>query len=233
MEEKINLSLFEDFLESSSPAGYAKTLINIKNADENKETVAEKIDRISNLKDRIKEMSETKKKKNGDTTSKIIEKVLDYKKDAQQIFQHTSKVDKGKPKPEPEESIAERVKLRRRKLDVIKKKKENINNELFSYYLDYLNPVITFERLRDATDQKNKDLVKSINKKLTKLKNIVKNVPKDKISKVQENEKINDIVEGILELNSKKQSGYGLKILIPNQILSILLIYVAQLKARK
>ena len=204
MEEKINLNLFEDFLESSSPAGYAKTLINIKNADENKETVAEKIDRISNLKDRIKETSETEKK-NGDTTLKIIEKVLDYSKDAQQIFQHTSKVDKGKPKPKPEESIAERVKLRRRKLDVIKKKKENINIELFSYYLDYLNPVITFERLRDATDQKNKDLVKSINKKLTKLKNIVKNVPKDKISKVEGNEKIIDIVEGILELNSKKE----------------------------
>ena len=174
-----------------------------------------------------------KQKKNGDATLKIIEKILDYKKDAQQIFQHASKVDKGKSKPKPEESIAETVKLRRQKLDVIKKKKENINNELFSYYLDYLNPVITFERLRDATDQKNKDLVKSINKKLTKLKNIVKNVPKDKISKVQENEKINDIVEGILELNSKKQSGYGLKILIPNQMLSILLIYVAQLKARK
>ena len=146
-----------------------------------------------------------KQEKNGDTTLKIIEKVLDYSKDAQQIFQHTSKVDKGKPKPKPEESIAERVKLRRRKLDVIKKKKENINIELFSYYLDYLNPLITFERLRDATDQKNKDLVKSINKKLTKLKNIVKNVPKDKISKVEGNEKIIDIVEGILELNSKKK----------------------------
>ena len=62
MEEKINLNLFEDFLESSSPSGYAKTLINIKNADKNKETVAEKIDRISNLKDRIKETSETGKK---------------------------------------------------------------------------------------------------------------------------------------------------------------------------
>ena len=52
-----------------------------------------------------------KQKKNGDATLKIIEKVLDYKKDAQQIFQHTSKVDKGKPKSKPEESIAERVKL--------------------------------------------------------------------------------------------------------------------------
>ena len=36
MEEKINLSLFEDFFQSSSPAEYAKELINTKNADENK-----------------------------------------------------------------------------------------------------------------------------------------------------------------------------------------------------
>ena len=38
MEEKINLSLFEEFFESSSPADYAKILINIKNRDENKKT---------------------------------------------------------------------------------------------------------------------------------------------------------------------------------------------------
>ena len=37
--EKSNLSLFEDFFKSSSPADYAKTLINIKNPDENKEIV--------------------------------------------------------------------------------------------------------------------------------------------------------------------------------------------------
>ena len=111
-------------------------------------------------------------------------------------------------------------------MDVIKKKKENINNELFSYYLDYLNPVITFERLRDATDQKNKDLVKSINKKLTKLKNIVK-----KVAKVEQNEKIIDIVERSLDLYSENQSGKGLKILIPNQMLSRLPIFLAQLKA--
>ena len=62
MAEKINLSLFEDFFESSSPADYAKTLINTKNPDENKENVAEIKDRISDLKDRIKKMSETEKK---------------------------------------------------------------------------------------------------------------------------------------------------------------------------
>ena len=57
--EKIHLGLFEDFFESSSPANYAKTLINTKNLNENKEILAEIKDRISNLKDRIKEMSET------------------------------------------------------------------------------------------------------------------------------------------------------------------------------
>ena len=32
-------------------------------------------------------------------------------------------------------------------------------------------------RLRDASDERNKDLVKSINKTLIKMKNIVENVP--------------------------------------------------------
>ena len=77
-----------------------------------------------------------------------------------------------------------------------------------------------FERLRDESDEKNKDMVESINKKLTKLKNIVKNVLKDKVSKVEENEKIIDIVERILEYNNEKKSGEGLKILTPNQMLS-------------
>ena len=61
MSEKINLSLFEDFFESSSPADFAKKLINTRNLGKNKEFVAEIKDRISYLKDRMKEMSETEK----------------------------------------------------------------------------------------------------------------------------------------------------------------------------
>ena len=49
MSEKINLSLFEEFFESSSPANYAKMLINTS-LDENKEIVEEIKDRMSNLK---------------------------------------------------------------------------------------------------------------------------------------------------------------------------------------
>ena len=51
LKEKFNLSLFEDFFQSSSPADYAKMLINTSNPDENKENTAEIKNRISNLKD--------------------------------------------------------------------------------------------------------------------------------------------------------------------------------------
>ena len=54
-----------------------------------------------------------------------------------------------------ERNIAERVKLRRQRLDIIKKKKENISNELLNYYFTYFNPNIMLERLRDASDEKN------------------------------------------------------------------------------
>ena len=55
--------------------------------------------------------------------------------------------------------------------------------------------------------------------------------PKDDAVKIEENEKITDLVERLLELNNKIQSGQGLKILTPNQMLSRLLISLAQLKA--
>ena len=207
MSEKINLSLFEDFFESSSPVDYAKMLINTS-PDENKKIVAETKYRISDLKDRIKKMSE-KEKKNADETRDIIKKFLEYNINAPNYFQFASKV--NKKIRTKKESIAERVKLRRQKLNIAAKKKENINNVLFNYYFDYSNPEIMFKRLRDASDEKIKNLVESINKKLTKMKNIVKNVPKDEVSRVEENEKIIDIVEKILELNSEKQSGKGLK----------------------
>ena len=65
MAENINLSLFEDFFELSSPADYAKELINTNNSDENKEFTAKMKDRISDLKNRIKKMGEREKKNCG------------------------------------------------------------------------------------------------------------------------------------------------------------------------
>ena len=87
MEENINLGLFEDSFGSPSPADYAKKLINIRNADEDKGIIAEIEDRISNLKDRIKEMNETEKKyKNVDETLEIIKKFLITRKMLKKFF---------------------------------------------------------------------------------------------------------------------------------------------------
>ena len=47
-----------------------------------------------------------------------------------------------------EESIADRVELRRQRLNIIDKKKENINNELFNHYFGYLNSDIMIKRLK-------------------------------------------------------------------------------------
>ena len=85
LKEKFNLSLFEDFFQSSSPADYAKMLINTSNPDENKENTAEIKNRISNLKDWVKEISETEKK-NADETLKIIKTILYYNQNAQKMF---------------------------------------------------------------------------------------------------------------------------------------------------
>ena len=57
----------------------------------------------------------------------------------------------------------------------------------------------------------------------------MKNVPKDE-DRFEEYEKIINIVERILDLNSEKKEGSGLQILTPNEMLSRLPITLAQSK---
>ena len=96
---------------------------------------------------------------------------------------------------------------------------------------NYSSPSNMLSRLSDARAKINEEQVYSINKTLTKLKIIVRNVPKDNPLKTEENEKTIDIVERILELNSENQLWLRLKILTPNQMLSRLSVFLAQLKA--
>ena len=71
----------------SSPADYAKDLINTKKADKNKEYVKEIEDRISDLKDRIEQMSDKEEKyKNANETLEIVNKIIDYNNNAQTFF---------------------------------------------------------------------------------------------------------------------------------------------------
>ena len=88
MEEKINLSLFEEFFEPSSPANFAKMLIRIKDLDKNKQIVEEIKERMSYLKERIKKKSDKEKKyKNANETLNINKKIIDYNKDIPKIVQ--------------------------------------------------------------------------------------------------------------------------------------------------
>ena len=129
-------------------------------------------------------------------------------------------------------TIAEKIKLRTERLDELKRKEQNINNELLKeYFTNYQNPSNMYKKLIQTEGAVNEVRIDDIKKILSKLLRIVDYVPKDNTSKIEENEKIIDIVERILEFNNKIQSGKGLKILTPNQMLSRLSITLARLKA--
>ena len=85
-----------------------------------------------------------------------------------------------------------------------------------------------YKKLLVTEGKKNENQVYAIKKVLDKMKKFIEKVPENKKSKIGKNEKIIDIVDNILYFN---QSGEGLKILTPNQMLSRLPITLAQLKA--
>ena len=63
------------------------------------------------------------------------------------------------------------------------------------------------------------------------MKKVIENVSKNRTFMTEENEKVINIVDHILYFNQLDQSGQGLKILTPNQVLNKLPISLAQLKA--
>ena len=129
-----------------------------------------------------------------------------------------------------ERSIAERTKLRRKRLNEIRRKEQNINNELFKeYFTNYQSPSDMYKKLGETEGAVNEVRVDSIKKVLSKLKRTIGYVPNDNAFKVEENEKIIDIVERIYEFDNKIQSGQGLKILTATQMFSRLPISLAQL----
>ena len=69
-----------------------------------------------------------------------------------------------------------------------------------------------------------------VNSGLKDLKKEIKEMSKEE-REIEKPDKIVEIVKEILNFNKQNQKGYGLKILTPNQMLSILPISSAQLKA--
>ena len=104
---------------------------------------------------------------------------------------------------------------------------------MFKYYCTkYESPSNMYGKLSNPESTATKFQVNSVKKTLAKLKRETENTPKNEIYKIEENNKIIDIVEPILYLDAEiQQQGQGLKILTPNQMLSRLPISLAQLKA--
>ena len=107
-----------------------------------------------------------------------------------------------------ERSIAENVKLRRRKIAEIEEEEKNINKELFKEYFtnNYQSPSDMYEKLREAKGEKNENRVFLIREVLNKMKKVIENVPENKRFNTEENEKIINIVKRILYFNQLNQS---------------------------
>ena len=120
-----------------------------------------------------------------------------------------------------ERNIAENVKVRRTRIAEIEEEEKNVNNKLFKeYFTHYLSPSDMYKKLRETDGERNEDQVYVIKKMLNKMKELIENVPENKTFKIEENQKIINIVQSILYFNQLNQSGQGLTILTPNQMLS-------------
>ena len=99
-------------------------------------------------------------------------------------------------------------------------------------HFNFQRPSDMLKNLYQINDKEKKNkLVNVINSGLKDLKEEIKEMPKEE----RETEKPDNIVkiaEEILKFNKQYQEGQGIKMLTPNQMLSILPISLAQLKAR-
>ena len=84
--------------------------------------------------------------------------------------------------------------------------------------------------MKQKNKNKNNKFAEKIKNTWSDLKDEIKKISVDE-KEIEQPDKILKIVEEILEFNKQNQSGKGLKILTPNQMLSRLPITLAQLKA--
>ena len=102
---------------------------------------------------------------------------------------------------------------------------------MFEKYFYFSAATVLVKTLYETKDKKeNNELVNVIKSGIIDLKDEIEKMSEDE-KKIEKPDKILKIVEEILKFNKQKQSGQGLKILTPNQMLSRLPITLAQLKA--
>ena len=112
----------------------------------------------------------------------------------------------------------------------IAEEETDINEELFKKHFKIEKPSDMLMYLNKTNDkEKNNELVNMINSGLKDLEEEIKKMSEEE-KRIADPELIVEIVEKILKFNKQNQEGQGLKILTPNQMLSRLPIYLAQLK---
>ena len=151
------------------------------------------------------------------------------------IFPFKANVYKTKEEESKEESKEERFKKYiNNTFTFIEEKSENINNDFFKTYFNFSAPTDLTKKLFKTKDKKkNSELVKLIRVRWSNLKDEIEKMSKPEIKNEKPNE-ILGIVNEIIDFNKeiqKQQERSGLKILMPNQMLSELQISLAQLKA--
>ena len=99
------------------------------------------------------------------------------------------------------------------------------------YFTNYQSPSDMYKKFSETEGTRNENQAYLIKLVSNKMKKIIENASENKTFKIEEKEKIINIVERILYFNQQSQAGQGLKILKPNQMLSRLPIYLAPLKA--
>ena len=106
-----------------------------------------------------------------------------------------------------EKTIAEKAKLRRQRFnEIANEEHKGINSDLFKKYFKYQSPSNMCKELDGTKNtETNQIRVNSIKETLSKLQQTIDYVPKDKAYKTEENRKIINIVEHILEFNELNQ----------------------------
>ena len=99
------------------------------------------------------------------------------------------------------------------------------------YFTDYQSPSDMYKKLCETEGTRNENQIFLIKEVLNRMKKGIKNVSKNRKVMIEEDEKMINIVVRILYFNQLDQSGHGLKLLTPNEMLSRLAISLAQLKA--
>ena len=146
-------------------------------------------------------------------------------------FPYKGNVFKIKEKKSEEESEEEIKDDYKKFIEYIENESKGINYDLSKDYFNFVVPSALAKNLCEIknTNKSNK-LLNATKSGLSDLKDKIKEMSEYE-KKIEQPDKILKIVEKILEFNKQNQSGQGLKMLTPNQMLSRLPISLAQLKA--